>query len=336
MPRAIIVQSNRKEFLNKIERNFKNFNSVLAVELIKGTRIKKMKGSALLSRVVAQGPRTLVKASHISCSSSLAVVPRLSQSIARNQARFVSHVSRKNRDFFGMNHASRFSPITRLQSIQTVQKRSLFIQTEETPNPASLKFIPGETVLDPADDYGSSMSFKKNDNLNNSPLAKRLFRIPGIETIMFGEDFVSINKNESVAWSQLKPEIFACLMDFFNSGRSAVNGPKIDDTISQNEGNFSEEDDEIVMLVKELLEERIRPMVQEDGGDIFFHSYDGATGIVVVRLAGSCEGCPSSTVTLKNGVENMLMHYIPEISRVDQFIEEEELNQRTLTWTPSP
>lgn len=219
--------------------------------------------------------------------------------------------------------------------IQTHQRRSLFIQTEETPNPASLKFIPGETVLDPNEGYGATMDFKKSDSLSNSPLAKRLFRLNGVENIMFGEGFVSVNKTDSVSWSQLKPEIFACLMDFFDTGKQAVTGPKVGDDQTSNNNDVTDEDDEIVVLVKELLEERIRPMVQEDGGDIFFHSYDSDTGIVIVRLAGSCEGCPSSTVTLKNGVENMLMHYIPEVSRVDQYIDDAELNQRTLNWTPS-
>lgn len=209
--------------------------------------------------------------------------------------------------------------------------RSLFIQTETTPNPSSLKFIPGETVL--PKEFGSTMSFRKSDNISHSPLAKRLFRINGVESVMFGELFISIVKNDTIQWSQLKPDVFSCLMDFFDSEKPAVLAKKVDENGNENENE--EEDSEVVELIKELLDERIRPMVQEDGGDIFFISFDENTGVVVVRLAGACEGCPSSMVTLKSGVENMLMHYLPEVKRVDQFVEDDEINERTLTWTPS-
>eukprot|EP00924_Labyrinthula_sp_SR-Ha-C_P008254 maker-scaffold_11-snap-gene-7.8-mRNA-1 protein AED:0.29 eAED:0.29 QI:223/1/1/1/1/1/2/57/290 len=267
-----------------------------------------------------QRRRILQSQAYISAQIAKYNAQRSISFISRDKEYFIASVKRRN-DF--------------LSPLGVFQARSLFIQTEETPNPSSLKFHPGTEVL--PTEYGSSMIFKRSEgaqSFSNSPLAKSLFKIPGIDGLMLGSDFVSINKNETVSWSQLKPDVFSHLMMFFDNERTAVIGPK-PETKADSEVFESEEEKEIVELIKELLEERIRPMVQEDGGDIYFHSFSLKTGVVTVQLAGSCEGCPSSSVTLKNGVENMLMHYIPEVSRVDQLYDEEELNQRTLSWTPS-
>lgn len=205
--------------------------------------------------------------------------------------------------------------------------RSLFIQTEETPNPSSLKFLPGTAVL--TEHFGKSMDFRKNDGASNSPLAKVLFRVNGVHGVFLGPDFITISKTDEISWAQLKPDVFASLMDFFAGGKAVVTEAQA----GEHEAN--EDDDEIVELIKELLEERIRPMVQEDGGDIFYKSFDHGSGVVTVKLAGSCAGCPSSTLTLKSGVENMLMHYIPEVKRVDEEQQDDDPNARKLTWQPS-
>lgn len=136
----------------------------------------------------------------------------------------------------------------------------------------------------------------------------------------FGHDFISVTKSEEVSWEQIKPHVFGTIMDFFAEG-----GPAITEVSDQpHDTMILDDDDEVVAMIKELLETRIRPAVQEDGGDIYFHGFDEATGVVSLQLAGSCAGCPSSSVTLKSGVENMLMHYIPEVQSVQQ-IEDSEI-----------
>mmetsp|Transcript_7469 Transcript_7469/g.9468 ORF Transcript_7469/g.9468 Transcript_7469/m.9468 type:complete len:292 (-) Transcript_7469:203-1078(-) len=233
---------------------------------------------------------------------------------------------------FNLNvSGKRVLPNLSRRSLINIQTRSLFIQTEETPNPASMKFLPGCTVLE--SEFGKSMDFRRGENMSNSPLAKLLFRVNGVEGVFFGSDFITVSKAENLTWAQLKPDIFATLMDFFAAGKTVVTGAKVDNK-SQHAG-CDEEDDEVVSTIKMLLEEQIRPMVQEDGGDIFFQSFDKETGVVQVKLAGSCAGCPSSKVTLKNGVEKMLLWHVPEITRVDEVLEEEELNERKLSFHPT-
>lgn len=196
----------------------------------------------------------------------------------------------------------------------------MFIQTEVTPNPASLKFLPNRQVL--GEDFGNSgMFFQKADmkEYQRSPLAKKLFTIEGVSGVFLGKDFITVSKTKGMVWQILKPDIFATIMDFYAEGKAAVL-PAKDDAVTDT--TILDDDDEVVAMVKELLETRIRPAVQEDGGDIFFKGFDEDTGLVSVQLAGSCSGCPSSSVTLKNGVENMLMHYIPEVTGVVQVDEE--------------
>jgi NFU1 iron-sulfur cluster scaffold homolog, mitochondrial len=183
----------------------------------------------------------------------------------------------------------------------------MFIQTHDTPNPDSLKFLPGKDVLG----KGNTMDFPTVSAAAQSPLAKLLFRIEGVRGVFFGGDFITVTKEEDAEWGVLKPEIFAIIMDFFASGLPIVH------EVKQNaDTKIEEEDDEIVAMIKELLDSRIRPTVQEDGGDIIFMGFED--GIVKLKMQGSCSSCPSSIVTLKNGVQNMLQFYIPEVVSVEQ------------------
>jgi len=220
---------------------------------------------------------------------------------------------------FYQNQSSnnRQSPKSMFQQIRTV-----FIQTENTPNPESIKFLPSNTtVLDNEDGRGHSLN--KSDPIEDilkSPLAKDLFKIDGVKSVYFGSDFVSITKFATGKWQFMRPEIFSVLMDFFDDPNYQVllEQPLITDT------TVLDDDDEIVAMIKELIEDRIRPAVQDDGGDILYVNFEEDTGMVTVQLAGSCVGCPSSSVTLKQGVENMLMHYIPEVTAVQALDQEEE------------
>ena len=188
--------------------------------------------------------------------------------------------------------------------------RSMFIQTQDTPNPQSLKFLPGRKVLE----EGGTLDFPNPTSAYSSPLAKLLFRVEGVQAVFFGPDFITITKldDESIEWRVLKPEIFATMMDFFHSGLPIVNEHAKPSTDTE----ILEDDDDTVAMIKELLDTRIRPTVQEDGGDIIYMGFDD--GIVKLRMQGACTSCPSSVVTLKNGVQNMLQFYIPEVIAVEQ------------------
>ncbi|KAK7872928.1 hypothetical protein R5R35_004247 [Gryllus longicercus] len=199
---------------------------------------------------------------------------------------------------------------TNLASV--VAKRTMFIQTQETPNPNSLKFIPGVDVLG----EGKTMDFPNGTTAFCSPLGKLLFRIEGVKSVFFGPDFITVTKvDEDVEWRLLKPEIFAIIMDFFASGLPIVNEEE-----APSDTQITEDDDETVAMIKELLDTRIRPTVQEDGGDIVFMGFED--GIVKLKMQGSCTSCPSSVVTLKNGVQNMLQFYVPEVLGVEQIEDE--------------
>lgn len=189
----------------------------------------------------------------------------------------------------------------------------MFIQTQDTPNPNSMKFLPGIEVL-----RSTTMDFSSVSEAFCSPLAKLLFRIEGVKSVFLGPDFITITKvDDETNWNTIKPEVFATIMDFFSSGLPVVNEKvKSDDTTSH-----SEEDEDTVLLIQELLDTRIRPTVQEDGGDIIFKSFKD--GIVHLKMQGACTTCPSSMVTLKSGVQNMLQFYIPEVISVEQVVEDE-------------
>ena len=198
-----------------------------------------------------------------------------------------------------------------LQSLNVIQiKRNMFIQTFDTPNPNSLKFVPGVDVLG-----SGTYDFPDWRNAHNSPLAKRLFGIQGVKAVFLGPDFITVTRSsEEVEWKILKPEIYEVVMDFF----TAENQPVLIDSEPSPDTVVNDDDDEIVAMVKELLDTRIRPTVMEDGGDIIFKGFDADTGIVKLQLQGSCSNCPSSTVTLKSGIENMIKFYVPEVNGVEE------------------
>lgn len=197
-----------------------------------------------------------------------------------------------------------------LSPLQNFQ-RFMFIQTQDTPNPDSLKFLPGVEVLG----KGSTFDFPSVSAAYCSPLAKLLFRIEGVRSVFFGADFITISKQEDAEWGVIKPEVFAVIMDFFAGGL-----PILIESKPNTDTQIEDDDDEVVMMIKELLDSRIRPTVQEDGGDIIFMGYE--EGIVKLKMQGSCSSCPSSIVTLKNGVENMLQFYVPEVQGVEQVFDD--------------
>ncbi|SNT72865.1 NifU family protein [Paracoccus seriniphilus] len=182
----------------------------------------------------------------------------------------------------------------------------MFIQTETTPNPATLKFLPGETVLG-----AGTADFPNAEAGQKSPLARRIFAIEGVTAVFLGRDFVTVTKAEDQPWDHLKPSILGAIMEHFQSGADAIEG---EDNGSAGHAEHSGPDAEIVGQIKELLDTRVRPAVAQDGGDITFHGFD--RGIVYLHMQGACAGCPSSTLTLKMGIENLLRHYIPEVVEV--------------------
>jgi len=182
----------------------------------------------------------------------------------------------------------------------------MFIQTEQTPNPATLKFLPGQAVLG-----SGSANFTVAEEAAVSPLAQRLFEIEGVTGVFLGADFVTITKVEDKDWYLLKPAILGTIMEHFTAGRPVMLNGGSGGTAASSVG---EDDDEIVVQIKELLDTRVRPAVAQDGGDIVFQGFDG--GVVYLHMQGACSGCPSSTMTLKAGIENLLRHYIPEVQEV--------------------
>lgn len=186
----------------------------------------------------------------------------------------------------------------------------MFIQTEQTPNPATLKFLPGRAVL-----AEGTANFPDAASAARSPLAERLFAVEGVVGVFFGTDFVSVTKEDAREWYLLKPAILGVIMEHFTAGRPVL----LDDAASGDanvQGGHSDdgEDSEVISQIKELLDTRVRPAVAQDGGDIVFRGFD--KGIVYLHMQGACSGCPSSTATLKMGIENMLRHYIPEVVEV--------------------
>jgi Fe-S cluster biogenesis protein NfuA len=180
----------------------------------------------------------------------------------------------------------------------------MFIQTEETPNPATLKFLPGRTVMPKG-----TAEFKDKLQAQSSPLAKRLLSIEGIEGVFFGHDFVSVTKREQPDWIMLKPHVLGALMEHFTIGGPVIEGLEA-------ESASDEDADPLVKQIRELIEMRVRPAVARDGGDITFVKFED--GVVYLRMQGACAGCPSSTITLKSGIENMLKHYVPEVQAVQE------------------
>ncbi|MGX9356875.1 NifU family protein [Roseobacteraceae bacterium S113] len=184
----------------------------------------------------------------------------------------------------------------------------MFIQTESTPNPATLKFLPGQAVLD----MGTA-DFPSPEGASASPLAARIFATGNVTGVFFGNDFVTVTKDESAEWDHIKPAILGAIMEHYQSGDPVMSG---DATAASGHADHtgSEEDGVVVGQIKELLDSRVRPAVAQDGGDITFHGFD--RGVVYLHMQGACAGCPSSTLTLKMGIENLLRHYIPEVIEV--------------------
>jgi Fe-S cluster biogenesis protein NfuA len=183
----------------------------------------------------------------------------------------------------------------------------MFIQTEATPNPATLKFLPGRPVLGEG-----TLEFLDPAKTEGSPLAARLFEIDGVTGVFFGSDFISVTKGDG-EWQHLKPAVLGAIMEHYLSGEKVTEGAQ--KGTSGDEGEFfAPEDAETVTTIKELLETRVRPAVAQDGGDITFQGYKD--GIVFLHMRGACSGCPSSTATLRHGIENLLKHFIPEVQEV--------------------
>lgn len=181
----------------------------------------------------------------------------------------------------------------------------MFIQTESTPNPLTLKFTPGVEVMG-----SGTVFFTSKEDASISPLATALFDIDGVNAIFLGGDFITVTKDDASHWEALKPILLTSIMDHFMAGKPVMMKSDAPAVVSSNEN-----DSDLVKQIKELIETRVRPAVAQDGGDIIFHGFND--GIVTLELHGSCSGCPSSTVTLKNGIENMLKHYVPEVIAVE-------------------
>jgi Fe-S cluster biogenesis protein NfuA len=182
----------------------------------------------------------------------------------------------------------------------------MFIETEGTPNPATLKFLPGRDVMGAA-----TADFPTAESAVRSPLATAVFALPGVARVFLGGDFVTVTKSDETSWQALKPQVLGAIMDHFVAGHPVIEGVGV-----ASDEDVAPEDAEIVAQIKELLDTRVRPAVAGDGGDIVFRGY--RDGVVMLHMQGSCSGCPSSSATLKHGIENMLRHYVPEVVAVEQ------------------
>lgn len=190
----------------------------------------------------------------------------------------------------------------------------MFIQTESTPNDDSLKFIPGVPVMG---EEGTA-EFLDTRSALASPLAIRLMGVEGVSAVFYGPDFVTVSKDSENPWSIVKPEIYSLLMEHFSSGQPLFRSAEERERAGPQDTRILDTDSETVAMIKELLETRVRPAIMDDGGDIEYCGFEDGNGLVKVKLKGSCRGCSSSTVTLKSGIERMLMHYIPEVKGVEQ------------------
>jgi Fe-S cluster biogenesis protein NfuA len=189
-------------------------------------------------------------------------------------------------------------------------EKAMFIQTEATPNPATLKFIPGRAVLD-----GGTLEFASREDAARSPLAERLFAVPGIASVFYGSDFITVTKTAG-DWQHLKPSILGAIMEHYMSGAPllADGVAASDEAREEDEEFYDEADAETVDMIKDLIETRVRPAVANDGGDITFRGFKD--GIVYLNMKGACSGCPSSTATLQHGIQNLLRHFVPDVVEV--------------------
>lgn len=191
----------------------------------------------------------------------------------------------------------------------------MFIQTEQTPNPLTLKFLPGREVMGEG-----SREFRSMDEAALSPLARALFEVEGVTRVFLGPDFLTVTKtaDEARDWRHLKAPILAEIMDHYTAGRPLFEAEGGEKAVAHTDTAYEGDAAQIVAEIKDLLDTRVRPAVAQDGGDILFDRYEPDTGVVWLHLRGACSGCPSSSATLKSGVENMLKHYVPEVTRVEQ------------------
>ena len=188
----------------------------------------------------------------------------------------------------------------------------MFIQTEATPNPATLKFIPGREVYP-----NGTLEFNSRIAADMSPFAQNIFNIDGVRSVFMGPDFISVTKTDEHEWRHIKPEILGAIMDgFVGNFPIWLGSGGQEKTLQKYEGETAE----IVSQIEDLLVTRVKPAVAQDGGDIEFESFDEDSGVVYLRMRGACAGCPSSALTLKSGVENMIKHYVPEVTRVEQVL----------------
>jgi Fe-S cluster biogenesis protein NfuA len=183
----------------------------------------------------------------------------------------------------------------------------MFIQTELTPNPSTIKFIPGTEVL-----KEGTKQYNNVDEAENSPLAQSLFAIDGVKAVFLAQEFISVTKKDVMEWSLLKAEVLTTITDHFVSGAPVLS----EESGDAKAADTAVDDDPLSAQIREIIDTRVRPAVAQDGGDIIFHGFED--GIVKLEMHGACSGCPSSSITLKNGIENMLKHYIPEVLSVEQ------------------
>ena len=183
----------------------------------------------------------------------------------------------------------------------------MFIQTEATPNPATLKFLPGRAVLETG-----TLDLRSRDEATQSPLAERLFAVDGVRGVFFGSDFIAVTKDDGAEWQHLKPMILGGIMEHFMSGAPLLNGACIES--DEADEFFDAADADTVATIKELIETRVRPAVASDGGDITFKGFKD--GVVYLNMKGACSGCPSSTATLRHGIQNLLRHFLPDVTEV--------------------
>ncbi|KAK7205253.1 NifU-like protein [Myxozyma melibiosi] len=196
------------------------------------------------------------------------------------------------------------------------QRRTMFIQTATTPNEHALKFLPSTPILP---ENSRTVEFVNGREAHSSPLAKKLFTVDGVRSVMFGFDFITIEKDVDASWALLKPEVFSILTEFLSSGAKIM----LEDTTANEDTMPQEGDSETVSMIKELIDTRIRPAIQEDGGDVEYRGFT-EDGLVQLKLRGACRTCDSSAVTLKNGIEAMLMHYVDGVNGIEQVLDPEE------------
>jgi len=196
----------------------------------------------------------------------------------------------------------------------------MFIQTETTPNPDVLKFLPGRDVLG-ATLSGGAREFRDAEEAEASPLAEAIFEVEGVKRVFFGSDFLTVTRDtHGLEWPQMKAPVLAAIMEHFTSGAPVLRDESLENGVGEGHDDtvYAGDTAQIVAEIKDLLDTRIRPAVAQDGGDITFSRFDDQTGVVWLHMRGACSGCPSSSATLKAGVENMLKHYVPEVTRVEQ------------------